>query len=274
MAFTEGYGGGIYGGGAGKVDNGYGTAGSYTPGVGGAQMVWSNVLGKWVPADGSGGAATTGDPKYSQLSRTGISSSGSSEPAVANPALAGLQSQLTNALTGALSGTNNQQPPASVGGSAYGGAFSPLTREQPLSATDNTAANAASFATAKDQVGKIGRASLDALRGELGATGQLGSGAEVQGVRDVIQSGAGELGQVSRDQAITDAGHKADIAKTNYLGSVTQRAQDVGSQEAQARMAQEARIADQNNLFRQQQAASQNQLQTLQLALSGLKSIY
>jgi hypothetical protein len=102
----------------------------------------------------------------------------------------------------------------------------------------------------------------------------LGGGAEAASVRNVIQSGAGELGQVSRDQAVKQADLAADFAKTGYAGSITQRGQDVSAQEAQARLAQEARLADANLAFQKQQAASSQQLQMLQLALSGLKSIY
>lgn len=186
----------------------------------------------------------------------------------ASPALAGLLAGGTGVGSGTLNGSpygggsggsgststvgNNTGAPA--GGGVAGGGHLPT-----LTLPDQTASNAASFATAKDTVGKTGRASLDALRGELGATGNLGSGAEVQGVRDIIQSGAGELGQVSRNQAVNEAALKTDIAKTNYAGGITQRGQDVSAQEAQARLAQEERIA-----------AANHQLQLLTLALGGL----
>lgn len=183
------------------------------------------------------------------------------------------------ALAGLLAGTGGGGGAAGSGGSIYGtpggaGSFATTGNNtgSPVGGTvgagghlptltlpDQTASNAASFATAKDTVGKTGRASLDALRGELGATGNLGSGAEVQGVKDIIQSGAGELGQVSRNQAQNEAALKTDIAKTNYAGGITQRGQDVSAQEAQARLAQEERIA-----------ASNHQLQLLTLALGGL----
>ena len=68
-----------------------------------------------------------------------------------------------------------------------------------------------------------------------------------------------------------EADLSADFAKTRYGGEITQRGQDVSSQEARARLAQESRIADASLNFQKQQAASQQQLQMLQLALSGLK---
>src|SRR5258706_2667096 len=169
----------------------------------------------------------------------------------ASPALAGLLA----GGTGVGSGTVNGSPYGGGGGTGTVGPSGTGAPGTPgvgghlptLTLPDQTASNAASFATAKDTVGKTGRASLDALRGELGATGNLGSGAEVQGVKDVIQSGAGELGQVSRDQAVKNTDLKTDIAKTNYAGGITQRGQDVSAQEAQARLAQEERIAAANH---------------------------
>jgi hypothetical protein len=200
----------------------------------------------------------------------------------ANPALAGLFSSLSggaSAAGGGLFGSGS----AGVSGSATGGGSSVGTngfgtsgvsgggRLPTLQLPDQTAASNAAFATAKDRVGKIGRASLDSLRGELGATGNLGGGAEGQLTRDIIQGGAGELGQVSRDQAVKEANLSADFAKTNFAGGITQRGQDVSASEAQARLAQEARLADASLAFQKQQAASSQQLQMLQLALSGLK---
>lgn len=201
----------------------------------------------------------------------------------ANPALAGLMSQLTGNLsgTGSSGGFNLGGSGATAGtGIAGGGTTVPTSGtigSRPtipgITLPDQTAATDARFATAKDRVGKIGRASLDALRGELGASGMLGGGAEAQAVRDVVQSGAGELGQVSRDEAMKQADLAADFAKTSYGGSITQRGQDVAAREAEARLAQEKELANSRMSFEQQQLKSQQQLQMLQLALGGLKSM-
>jgi hypothetical protein len=123
---------------------------------------------------------------------------------------------------------------------------------------DNTQANAAAFSRAKDTVGKTSRASIDALRGELGATGMLGGGAEAAGVRDAVLSGQGQLDDVTRQQAITGSDQALDIAKTNQASQLTQRGQDVSLQEANARLALE-----------QAQLAWQRQMQALSLAFSG-----
>lgn len=169
---------------------------------------------------------------------------------------------------GGAFGSNTGQPAAGLPG--FSGAGSQLPT---LQLPDQKAATDAAYATAKDKVGKSGRASIEALRGELGASGMLGGGAEGQLVRDVVTSAAGDLGQVSRDQASKSADLAADFAKTGYAGGITQRGQDVQAAEAQARLAQEQRLADASLAFQKQNAASQQQLQMLQLALGGLKGL-
>jgi hypothetical protein len=127
---------------------------------------------------------------------------------------------------------------------ATGGTGGPVTGGSsvaPMQMPDMSQSNSAIFAQAKDKVGKLSRASLDSLSGELGSQGMLGSGAQVQGTRDIIQSGAGELGQVDRDLASKQADTALDVGKTNYAGALTQRGQDIGAQEANARLALEQR---------------------------------
>jgi len=200
----------------------------------------------------------------------------------ANPALAGLLSSLTSGAGAVGSGTfgGGMSGAASASGSSVGTNGAGTTgvsgggRLPTLQLPDQSAASNAAFATAKDRVGQTSRASLDALRGELGASGMLGGGAEGRLVADVITKGEGELGQVSRDQAMKESDLAADFAKTNFSGGITQRGQDVSAAEAAARLAQEQRLADASLNFQKQQAASQQQLQMLQLALSGLKTAY
>lgn len=221
-----------------------------------AGYTWEPVQGKYVHSPTQQGQAVSDYTKAATGSLAGL--------------LQGFTNNGSSGGQGQLSGGFGAGGPSTTGGGYGGGTGSPSGGSgggvvgagghlPTLTLGDQTASNAASFAKARDTVGKTGRASLDALRGELGATGNLGSGAEVQGVKDVIQSGAGELGQVSRDQAVKNADLAADVAKTNYQGGITQRGQDVSAQEAQARLAQEERIA-----------ASNRQLQLLQMALGGL----
>jgi hypothetical protein len=118
-----------------------------------------------------------------------------------------------------------------------------------------TSANAATFARAKDKAGQLARAGLQSLQGELGAQGMLGGGAQAQATRDIIQTGMGQVGDVSRQQAIEEAAQKAKFAEFGYTGSITQRGQDIQLAEAQARLAAEERA---------------RQFDMLKLILSGL----
>lgn len=161
------------------------------------------------------------------------------------PSLAGITSSLGTAATGAAAGTGAPGSTGAFGvGTGTGTASGPVTSgsyQAGIQMPDMTAANDAAFAAAKDQVGQTSRASLDSLRGELGATGMLGGGAEAQDVRDVVNNNAEQLGQVSRNNATTNAATALDVAKTNYQGGITQRGQDIQSQEANAQLALTAR---------------------------------
>lgn len=225
---------------------------------------WDSVEGKWVHSPTQQGQAVN---EYNTA---------------ASPALAGLLSSVgSSATSGAASAFGGGVPnSASASGSAAGGVgggapggggVSGGNYVAPIQMPSFKGANDAAFATAKDKVGGTGRASLDALRGELGASGMLGGGAEGQLTKDVIQGASGELGQVARDQAVSGANMAADFAKTGYSGSIAQRGQDVSAQEAQARLAQEKELSNARMAFEQRQADSQKQLQLLTLALSGLK---
>lgn len=156
-------------------------------------------------------------------------------------ALSGLQGALggsavagTPAVTGGIGGAT---PGLQTGGGPVGGGG----YVAPIQMADTSAANAAAYAKAKDQVGQSSRSAIDSLRDVLGATGQLGGGAEAQATRDIVSSAAGDLGQVSRDQAQTGAELAQRTAEMGYQGALTQRGQDIAAQEANARLALEAR---------------------------------
>lgn len=126
-----------------------------------------------------------------------------------------------------------------------------------LEMPDQGEANRAEFARAKDRAGRVARKSIDALNGELGATGALGGGAQVQGTSDLIQDAAGAEGEVVRDQAMKNADLRADTAKTNYAGKLTMRGQDINAKEADARLAL---------------ASQDQQMRLLQIIMSSLGS--
>ena len=171
------------------------------------------------------------------------------------PSLAGLAGSGGTSGAGGVAGT----APVGAGGTgspASGGASgAPAVPTPP----DATAATSAAFAKAKDQAGQLARASLTSLSGELGATGAMGGGAQVQGTEDILGQTRNALGDVSRQQAVTQAGTAADFAKMGYEGALTTRGQDIQQQEAAAQL----ELARSN-------AARQQQMQMLQLALTGL----
>jgi hypothetical protein len=92
---------------------------------------------------------------------------------------------------------------------------------------DTSAAQANIFARAKDKVGLQTAGSLAALRSALAGRGMLGGGGETRGAQNILTAGQGQLGDVSREQAIQEAGRLTDFAKMGYEGAITQRGQDI-----------------------------------------------
>lgn len=224
------------------------------------------------------------DPIKMQYIRTPASQGGAVKQfndAAMPDSLKGLFSSATSGITGSggIGLPGGGTAPTGVGSSVSGGASglggSPagqgLARVGGLQVPDMKSATDAAFAGAKDKSGQIARSSIDSLRGELGATGNLGSGAEVQGVRDTVNNAAGVEGQAARDISMKQADIGADFAKTQYGGGIAQRGQDVSAQEAQASLAQQKELAQARLAFETNNANSQRQLQLLTLALSGLK---
>jgi hypothetical protein len=182
----------------------------------------------------------------------------------ANPSLTGLLNaagggQQQSGGGGLFGGGTTSPMGAPTGGVTGGGAGITAGSQIPgVGPIDNSAAQSAAFGAAKDTAGQIGRSSLDTLRGVMGETGQLGGGAEVQGSRDIVESAMGQVGDVNREGAVNQANQALDIAKTNQGAAITQRGQDIASQEANARLAQE-----------QASLSSQRQLELLRLAITG-----
>lgn len=164
--------------------------------------------------------------------------------------------------TGVASVGGGVAPGGSPGGGISGGA-----NIAAIAPPDSSAATNAAFAGAKDQAGQLSRASLTSLNDELGASGMVGSGAQVQGTRDIIQSGAGQVGQASRDLAGKKADQAADFAKTTYQGELTQRGQNIQAQQAQAQLALQT-----NNANWQHQMQQQQMLMSILSGLGGVKS--
>ena len=103
-----------------------------------------------------------------------------------------------------------------------GGSGGPATP----AATDPTAANAATFAGAKDTIGQIGGASIESLKGvsaERGA-GDLATAAAPGLAAGVAQRAA----DVPRQETISNADTATGLANRNYAGDIQKRGQNLG----------------------------------------------
>lgn len=138
---------------------------------------------------------------------------------------------------------------------------------------DMGAAQAAAFARAKDQVGRTGASALAGLRSAMGARGMLGSGNEFRGLGNIAQAGLGELGNVSREQAIQEAQARSQAALTGYQGAITMRGQDQQNLQAQNQLAQNLALGQYQGAITQRgqdmEMARMKQQQNMQI-LSGL----
>lgn len=133
---------------------------------------------------------------------------------------------------------NIPSPPVSPYG--MGGGVPAVPNVPPV---DTSAAQSAAFGRAKDQVGQETSGALAGLRSSLGGRGMLGSGAESRGTMGVVNRGQAQLGDVSREQAIQQAGLTERQGALNYTGGITQRGQTIGEQQGNASRAQAGNIA-------------------------------
>jgi hypothetical protein len=96
------------------------------------------------------------------------------------------------------------------------------------------AGDAAAYSRAKDQVGQSQQGLQKALANQFSTRGLRGSSMEGRAVGSALEFGAGQLNDVSREQAIGGSQRAVDLAKTQYQGGITQRGQDL-SERASAR---------------------------------------
>ncbi|SRR6266542_1757286 len=113
-------------------------------------------------------------------------------------------------------------------------------RVNPISMADTTASQNAEFSKAKDRVGRVGRASMNALSGEMRARGISGSGIEASEIGNRVDQASGALGDVANNQAVDALKRRYQIDDTNYQGDISQRGQDIGAGESNASRAMQA----------------------------------
>lgn len=115
----------------------------------------------------------------------------------------------------------------SVTGGSNGG--SAPTVANPNVQSNEQDARSAAFARAKDQAGKISRASLTSIAENMASRGTSGSGIEALRSAGAINGADEPLQELTRDQAISDTNRAADISDMTYSGAITQRGQDLAS---------------------------------------------
>lgn len=175
---------------------------------------------------GGGTGTTTGSPYTPPATIAPPSIGGMGSPGGPTAGLTaafdgpGYSSMGPNGIGQGGSGPGINAPPGGPGGGSMIPGITPV---------DTSAAQAAAFAHAKDQVGQIGQGSLTGLRSALGSRGMLGGGAESRATASVANRGMGELGDVSRQQAIDKSGLDERTATTNYTGQISQRGQNITS---------------------------------------------
>lgn len=170
-----------------------------------------------------------------------------------------------DALSPALRGLYDATSMTSNSGAPSGGGGVSSTPLQ-IAPVDFSNANANEFARAKDQVGQETSGALTGLRSALAGRGLLGSGAESKGTASVITKGQAQLGDVSRQQAITGAESEQKNAEANLTAGVAQRGQDVVREGNQLR----AQAEQANMQFQQRQSV----LSGIMSALSGAMRSY
>lgn len=95
-------------------------------------------------------------------------------------------------------------------------------------AGNEQAARDAAFGRAKERSGRIARSSLESLYNETAGHGQSGSRVEQGLASGMIERGAGDLQDFTREQMIQDLGRSAQVADRDYAGNLTTRAQNLG----------------------------------------------
>jgi len=184
-----------------------------------------------IPINGSASSSSTGG------TGTPGTSSGPA-PTVAPPSLQGL----TAATGGGI------VAPSGVQSGSQGGATAGHSHLAPV---DTTAAETASFNKAKDQVGQEATGALTGLRSALGGRNLLGSGQESRATASLATGAESQLGDVTRQQAVTRADEAQKNAETNFQGDISQRGQDFQKEEAGNSLAGQLAMAGAQNAVTQ-----------------------
>ena len=95
---------------------------------------------------------------------------------------------------------------------------------------DESAARMAALGRAKDTIGAASRGAVDSLRDAYGGSGN--SGAQRQGMENIMAGGLGEMSDFALEQMLQDFARSGQISDRNYQGNITQRGQDIQAQQS------------------------------------------
>lgn len=93
---------------------------------------------------------------------------------------------------------------------------------------DNSTAESATFARAKDRIGMTGQGAMKSLASQMSRRGLAGSGIEGAQIGELLGGVRGQLGDVVRDQTIEGLKRDYAVEDRNYAGDLNQRGQDIG----------------------------------------------
>lgn len=96
-----------------------------------------------------------------------------------------------------------------------------------VSPADRRAAEDAAFARAKERVGATTQGLLRSIQNTMARRGIQGSGIEGELTERALTGGAGQLGEVARDQAIEGLRRAQAIEDRDYAGGIAQRGQEI-----------------------------------------------
>lgn len=232
---TGGY-GGFPGYGVAPV-GGYGPTANPTTGQTGAA---GNAGYSWNPVSGTYTPTATSPATQNQLLQTAVgqqqqkfNTGMQQEGQIYNAVLAGLQNP-----SGGLFGMPNVSN--FTAGLGSGTSIPPPTS---LSMPDPTAATNAQFARAMDAQGQQNQGAIKGLNSALAGEGLLGSGTQGAQTGQIVQQGAENLANLTREQAIQNLNTANQFATTQYQGGIQQRGQNIQQQESQEQLQENAALA-------------------------------
>jgi hypothetical protein len=111
-------------------------------------------------------------------------------------------------------------------------------RVRGASAADRQGAEDAQFSRAKDRIGQATQGLLKSVNSSFGARGLAGSSMEGRAMSGAMEAGLGQASDVLRTQAVEGLRRDDEVSDRNYAGDITQRGQDMASQQQREQMIQ------------------------------------